>query len=266
MSESVPTTTASTLSEFLSQVEDIVNRFTPRDVDWYVSPWFRGQANISWELEAGWYRQAPPGKNLGDSWYNEHNLLVEFKQRAPGYLSSAPQTDWEWLFIMQHYGLPTRLLDWTESALLGLYFAVREHRQDSDAAVWVLNPWWVNNRSLRRRDIPLATDTMVAPWAPLSERGRLKGKLPVAIRPVQNTPRIAAQKGFFTVHGSERGALKRLGTLRIDNGPGLHLVRIPSKKIGDIQRQLSIAGITETSIFHELDGLCREIKAGFFGI
>ena len=128
---------------------------------------------------------------------------------------------------MQHYGLPTRLLDWTESALLGLYFAVRENHRGTDAGVWVLNPWWLNHRSLGRREIPFAGDSALEPWAPLSKRGPLEGTWPVAMRPEQGTLRIAVQKGFFTIHGRQRGALNRLSNLHADNGPGLRLIRIP---------------------------------------
>lgn len=255
-----------TISEYLAEVERLVDRWTPRGVDWYVSPWFRGQANAGWELEPGWYRLPGPGRKRGDAWYNEHNLVSEFKLRAPLYLQAQPSSDWQWLFVMQHYGLPTRLLDWTESALLGLYFAVREPCPGADAGVWVLNPWWLNNRSLGRREIPLAGDSVLAPWAPLSERGHVKGLLPVAIRPVHGTSRIAAQKGLFTVHGRQRRALTTLATVRVDNGPGIQLLRVPAEGIPLVRRGLAVAGVTESSVFRELDGLCREIKREFFDI
>jgi hypothetical protein len=55
------------------------------------------------------------------------------------------ESEWDEYFLMQHYGLPTRFLDWSESALVALYFAVgaepRRH-EPSDAAVWMLDPWW----------------------------------------------------------------------------------------------------------------------------
>src|SRR2546422_1124771 len=91
---SCPTTTATSLAEFIGEVETIVQRWTPHGVDWYISPWFRGQSNIEWDLEPGWYRQAAPGRKKGDAWYSEHNLLLEFKLRAPRYLPAQPATDW----------------------------------------------------------------------------------------------------------------------------------------------------------------------------
>jgi hypothetical protein len=259
------------LSRFVDAVRDLVERWILPDADWYPSPWFRGHGDAGWSLEPGWYRLPPPGEGVGAGWYNERTLLTEFKLRAPHYLQTLPSlmappsNDWEWLFLMQHYGLPTRLLDWTESALIGLYFALRDNREDCDAAVWVLNPWWLNKQSLGEYELPPAGDPRIADWAPLDEGKALKGHLPVAVKPVHASPRISAQKGFFTIHGTERGALDKLAHSRADNGPGLRKLTIPRERVSEIRRDLAIAGITETSVFQELDGLSREIKAGFFG-
>lgn len=256
----------SDLSDFVAAVRGLVERWTPSEGDWYLHPWFRGHGDADWSLEPGWYRLPPPGDGLGAEWYNERTLLLDFKLRAPRYLHALPASDWEWLFWMQHYGLPTRLLDWTESSLIALYFALRDHREDRDAAVWALNPWWLNKQSLGKFELPLAGDPRVAAWAPLEPGRALEGRLPVAIRPIHASPRIAAQKGCFTIHGTERGALELLAGSRADGGPGLCKLTIPKERVGEMRRDLAVAGITETTVFQELDGLSREIKSGFFGV
>jgi hypothetical protein len=255
--------TIQTLAEFVEAVREVVAAWTPPRVDWYISPWFRGHGDASWELEPGWCRMSPAGRTLGADWYNESNLLAEFKLRAPRYLQTVPATEWEWLFVMQHYGLPTRLLDWTESALVGLYFALRDSPGDCDAGVWVLDPWWLNHHSLKRYHIPVAGDPSLRGWAPRLAAGRLARRLPVAIKPIHGSTRIATQRGFFTIHGADRRAFRSL-VGRAREKPHLELWRIPLAAMDGIRQELAIAGITETEIFPELEALCREIKTGFF--
>ncbi len=261
----------SNLGRFVNAVRDLVERWTPPAADWYPAPWFRGHGDARWRLEPGWYRLPAPGGGIGDEWYNERTLLDDFKLRAPRYLQTLPylmtppSNDWEWLFLMQHYGLPTRLLDWTESALIGLYFALRDRRGDCDSAVWMLNPWWLNKQSLGDYVLPDAGDPRVADWEPLKEGKALQVRAPVAIKPIHASSRIAAQKGFFTIHGTERDALDRLARSHSDQGPQLRKLTIPRQYAAEMRRDLAVAGITETAVFQELDGLSREIRFGFFG-
>ena len=85
---------------------------------------------------------------LWDQYENE--IRHEFKSRALQLIQGRlPADEWEWYFLMQHYGVPTRLLDWTENPLIAIYFAVEGHKADRDAAVWALDPTWLN-RKLRR--------------------------------------------------------------------------------------------------------------------
>ena len=66
-------------------------------------------------------------------------LIKRFKQNAFQFLDLVPKDEWEWIFLMQHYRVPTRLLDWTESPLIGLYFAVSDKavkRVQTAAALW----------------------------------------------------------------------------------------------------------------------------------
>ena len=137
-------TTVISLAGFFRAVERIVKEWAPqREID----PWFRGQGK-DWELIPSIYRPEYQG-------IRESQLRKDFKLRAWPYLSNrfripGDDDDLEWLFLMQHYGIPTRLLDWTQNALLALYFAVEQAIDESkqqkqkkitqDAVVWVLNP------------------------------------------------------------------------------------------------------------------------------
>lgn len=254
------------LGAFATAVRRVVDEWTLPGADWYPSLWFRGHGDLHWKLEPGWSRMPAPGGGVGADWYNESTLLSEFKLRAPRYLQALPSNDWEWLFLMQHYGLPTRLLDWSESALIGLYFALRDNHADSDAALWVLNPWWLNKQSLGEYDIPYVGDHRLQDWAPLARGETLRGRLPVAIKPVHASQRISNQKGFFTIHGTQRDALDTLSHSNADRGPGLKRLIVPRERVLEMRRELSIAGVTETTVFQELDGLSREIKTWFFGL
>jgi len=195
-------------------------------------------------------------------------VVLEFKFRAPRYLQASPVSDWEWLFLMQHYGLPTRLLDWTESALIGMYFALRDNRGDCDAAVWMLNPWWLNKQSLGKYKVPQAGDKRLVAWAPLEAGGELHAQLPVAIKPIQASRASQTKRDSLrsmvahAVHSTSSRTHRRTKGPACEKSP---FQERPRACVADIRRELAIAGITETTVFPELDGLCREIMAGFLG-
>ncbi len=234
-------------------------------MDWYLQPWFRGHGNVAWSLEPGWYRLSGWVEGVGAEYYSEATLLETFKLRAPNYLERLPVTDWEWLFLMQHYGLPTRLLDWTQSSLIALYFALRDNAGGVDAAVWAMNPWWLNRETFGEYLLFPADDARAAGHAPLQSGQELKAQLPLAITPIHANQRITAQRGVFTIHGAERGALDRLARRGGKERPCLRRMVIPAACVAHIRRELAIAGISESLIFPELSGLCREIKTDFFG-
>lgn len=103
---------------------------------------FRGQHQASWMVEATIHRIFL-GRNVDKSRYIEleRYVLNEFKRRSRFFLSSLPQNDWEWLILAQHFGVPTRLLDWTENPLVALYFAVRNLNQTiEDGVIYAMRP------------------------------------------------------------------------------------------------------------------------------
>ena len=136
--------TATTVSEFVAAIDRIGEEWC--DADGPSQAWYRGQADARWTLTPRAYRYRD---------ISEDDLRSQFKRRASPFLTEGrPNDDWEWYFLMQHYGIPTRLLDWTEGALFALYFAVRGPKlidaTASSAAVWVVDPWWLNSLTIGR--------------------------------------------------------------------------------------------------------------------
>ena len=85
--------------------------------------WYRGCGDSSYKLFPTLYRH-PAKKTLADLGELEKQLMTRFRQRSLPFQSRTFSTDWDLIFFMQHYGVPTRLLDWTENPFIGLYFAL----------------------------------------------------------------------------------------------------------------------------------------------
>jgi len=256
------TYTASNIPEFLEIVEKVAREWFTKEKTW--GPWFRGQLNSNWPLRPTLYRYRPRTRPIR---MLEHEIRQEFAVRAPSLGTERPQNSWEWYFLMQHCGAPTRLLDWTESALIALFFAVRGKlgADENDAAVWILEPWKLNLFAADHDGViaPGAEAGLVTedadrykPWLPdrYSETESLDKKFPVAVYPTHFSRRISSQRSCFTVHGSDLDGLDHLpGGVR----EYLRKVIMPASEAHEMERSLSIAGIDELTIYPDLDGLGR---------
>jgi hypothetical protein len=241
---------AQSLPAFLRTVADIKTAWL-RYWDQEVDPWFRGVSNAGYSLVPGAYR-------IDGSDFDEDDYRDQFALRAFPYLSNVlvrPTTDWDWYFVMQHYGLPTRLLDWTEAAGVALYFAVREQKP-TDAAVWMLDPFYLNGKVAGIADyIFNTTEARAERYLKPAFARRALPERPVAIQPPFHSYRITSQKGMFTIHGSRRQGLEAYRSFKD------HLVRItiPRAAVPRMKAELMTMGITETTVFPELEALGREL-------
>ena len=172
--------------------------------------WFRGHADISWELTPSALRYKTVKKRD-----KAIGLLDDFKRYGEIKLPNAPPPDEQlrWVQLAQHYGLPTRLLDWTKNASIALYFACQNSpdNPEADGRVIVLNPIDLNRSANPNRPRilnPHNDISLIQRYLNLTGRVRVNGSLNVAINPVWNSERIMLQQGVFTLHGSREFAIK----------------------------------------------------------
>lgn len=241
---------ASSLSEYLSICAELIQTWSSPETG-ETRLWYRGQKNAEWHLIPGEYRYP---------FINPDELRCEFILRAKPHLQKEPRTDWEWYFLMQHYGLPTRLLDWAEGSLIALYFSLSEDTGAYDSAVWALDPWALNEWSTKKADLVITgpdfqPDPIAANYlAPVYRKPRLRRR-PIAVVPPYNSPRITAQRGTFTIHGSRLDGLDQQFTNRLAK------IVVPRGSALQVRRHLRGVGISEFTLFPDLDGLCRDIRA-----
>jgi len=175
---------------------------------------------------------------------DEIRMFNEFNTKSLSHINNYPNHTLEKLTIAQHYGIPTRLLDWTENALAALYFATYGDIDDEEthAVLWVL--------SLERDSSFLINDLTENPF----EQKELK-----FFKPTDIIQRVTSQSGWFSVHPYRgQGYYDRIET-NIDESIRLNKIKIEKKNIKKIRDTLESCGINEYSIFQDLDSLGRFI-------
>jgi hypothetical protein len=222
----------------LAEVADVIG--DSRDTHF-----FRGHSDAAWTLLPGLARQ---GFDVPD--IRERVYYFDFVTRA-GHLLPEDPTGWSHLFAMQHHGMPTRLLDWTESFGVALYFAMRSGT--GDAAIWVLDPFALNAQSIGIIGI-LHPDELKGTYVKQYLHGEEapEGKV-VAMSPVRHYPRVFNQRAGFTLHDDLDVPLEVLYP------QALHKIIIPAAARTEARMFLRLAGISEFSLFADLDGLAREL-------
>jgi hypothetical protein len=231
------------LADFLAVLSDAI-----RTEDRF---WFRGHEDVTFNLTPSALRFSAFSNRV-----KALGLMADFKRVADLKLPRPPALDkeLEWAQLAQHYGLPTRLLDWTESATTALYFACL--RDEQDGFVYMLNPIDLNRLSYpdkpRVLDPQQDSQTILA-YLRTGARRTLGGRNPIAINPVWNSERLIMQKGVFTLHG------KRFD---LDGGavPSLTAIPILRESKPRLRSELQRIGVDEMALFPELEHACVHLK------
>ena len=245
---------------------------------------FRGQADKDWTLQP---------KVLRETTYDEKELVLDFYHYGPlhSFNYDLDEDRVSLLTDMQHYEVPTRLLDWSLSPLSALYFAVEKERELSkDAVVYVLDPWGFNIEVLKSNcknySIPKIHDIYVIARALNATYSNAEGikfikkyinkyyfrkikdkdiEKPFAFVSNFTNNRMEHQRGVFTIHGTDRNIDLREEEYFVKNACKIIISKYLKKSIYD---QLNRMYINEYSQYPDIKGIKEivESRKGFFDI
>jgi len=240
----IENTFISDVSEFVTHVDNLYMLYCDKEVNSELL--FRGQtADFPLVPKIG---RLPFRKESDGKIQTEKMILEEFKRGILPLSEFQPNNNWDLLALAQHHGLPTRLLDWSTSALIGLWFAVSNppmmdaKRKPFNGIVWVFAP----------QSLDYQIDTSKAD--PLNNNVTKVFKSSIISR------RIAAQSGVFTCHK----ILETNKFVVFENHKSyrrkLMRINIKSGDFPEIRKQLNMLGINYASVFPDIDGFCKHLE------
>jgi FRG domain len=229
--------------------------------------WFRGSALASYSLVPTLYRH-PGHLDVDEILGLEEEVIQRFRERGAPYERVPSSDTWEILFLMQHFGVPTRLLDWTENPYIGLFFALTSLRPNTDepAAVWILQPAAWNQAALADISydgaiLSIGNDALDS-YRP-SAKPQFMKVVPVGLYGIHNSPRIVAQRGVFTIFGKATTPMEETFYHGDFQSEALMKVEIPAATIPQLRESLFAIGITDSVVYPDLSGLAMELKRYF---
>lgn len=239
--------------------------------------WYRAESTryTKTHLTPGLFREYVSGPSPVVSFpEKEQGLKIAFKNEAHNYLTELNLTknDLGILFLLQHYGGETRLLDWTSNALISLFFAVQNLYSEHNSIIWILDPYCLNgstaslNYSISNpeRFLYSATEENNILSGYLDyislERKQAFCEYPIAILPFYIDHRMKNQNSCFTLFGHNKNGI--LEHPMVDGFLYKKLL-IRKENFRIIKRDLYKIGISYDSVYPGLEGISKKINYSF---
>ena len=233
---------------------------------------FRGHSDSTWKLRPKVGREDVLATRWDEA--GELGLFAEFKRRAREFESGVEFNDWDWLALAQHYGLPTRLLDWTQNPLVAAFFAVSSQPSQAIAEVIAV-------RVQERHYLNLDGEKGAINWfaSPRESAAEFKKPTPFDagswparvvphrgvsfVRPLIRAPRMISQRGVFSVHQRPTAEWEGFEQRRLGES-NFKLIRprrfqVPAMARPYFQQRLAGMGVDASSILSDLGGVCEAL-------
>ncbi|GAB6709587.1 FRG domain-containing protein [Bacillus cereus] len=233
--------------------------------------WFRGHSNEDYKLDSGLFRTSNKNEKLrlGEYLSIENQLIVNFKQQSSTFIR---EDNIDLQFHMQHHGLKTRLLDWTDSLGTALYFAFEswDYDKETNACIWLLDPFALHRHlqgittietadSIRNIDEEEVDGKI---WNLSDVFRNTSAEYTFPMYPSKNNARLLVQNGYFTVQSN------RLEDLEVELERGcpeykekiLKKITLSPDLVECIYEYLTLSGINHFTVYNDVDGLSKYLN------
>lgn len=194
----------------------------------------------------------------------EGHILRNFVRYSRPYLTAVPTNEWELLVIAQHYGAPTRLLDWSYSPLVAAHFATRNPAAPGSRVIWRLD-WHRLHASFELPPLAMLIEDLQGVFGggePFTPWRLFEGSVPTfacMIEPPSLDARVSAQGAVFTLCSDPRRSfdhfLEELGLEEV-----LTRFVVPPEAVSALRDQLDITGVDDRRLFPGLDGVAAALR------
>lgn len=216
--------------------------------------WYRGQADKTWTLLPR-VKRFPYNKEKYEQFF-----VTDFYIEAMRRRNNIPQSPAGQLALMQHYGLPTRLLDWSESPLIALYFATEswEKYYRVDAVVWALDPQKLNELQGHDYYLPPLDHESITQYVEGAHTSQKQTGEIIACCNVENDLRMYVQQANFTIHDTDIP----MDEIDLFNSCLTKLI-IPSTTKRTFFSQLKRLGFKKSTVFPDIEHIAEELREEF---
>jgi len=231
---------------------------------------YRGHSNLSWKLQSTLERVLENNYETKGKKFEEY-AIDNFKSRFHLYDKSniKPETKLEWLSIMQHYGVPTRMLDFTKSPYVAIYFAL-EHIVKADQGSFVI--YAIDFRSIMKKSLDHLTEQDKSIRVTYDEmlyyeRDKLFNIIDEKayevlwiVEPNVSNLRIEKQSGCFLISGNIKKTIEQILKSEIYSNVKNYRFIVPNSFWDNIYTLLQRMNIDSKTIYGDLEGLSKSIK------